>query len=211
MTNGTLVLDMTDNNSTLDTQDDASKKCPSTPSESGQEKAETPSAPLLTPDRKTTQRTHLGREKIPAWKEIPLGMIGTKQGKLKRRIGHPTNGELLAGRPVHKMYDLIFVKDGQRTNRLYTVTFTNMVNPDKTFRVKVSASSMKHLFRGIAAEIGNLRSTNVTRHFSLTCRMVTEQEGMTEETVHVPLADPVEPDHRPSYNPAEDQPIRLEE
>jgi len=126
-------------------------------------------------------------------------------------LGPATKGERLAGKPVFKAYDLVFVKKGLRTARLYHVIFTNMIDPAKTFAVDISASSLKHLFKQIPQLIGNLRSTNVTTHFMLSCQCVASMEGMTEDTVHVPLGAPLTVNDTPPSNPVEQTPLQLED
>lgn len=86
-----------------------------------------------------------------------------------------------------------------------------MVNPDSTFHVNISASSLKNLFKQLPRHIGALRNPKITTHFTMTFRAVHEIEGMAEETIHIPMAEALQPDARPTFIAGEDQPLRLEE
>lgn len=201
---------MIDNNSTPDTQAAPSTTSPSTPSPTPETMGSgTVSAASPTPRRKG-QFPRPKRYDPPAWKKMPLGMLGNGDGGLKKRW-RPTAAEIAAGRPPKKTYDLLFVRAGQRSHRLYQVLFTNMVDPDKTFKVDISASSLKDLLRQIPYHVGALRYPKVSVHFTITCRAVSETEGMAEETVRLPMAEPVRADERPTFHAGEDQPLRLEE
>lgn len=193
--NGTIVLIMIDNNSTGSTQELPSKPSPSIPSKG-----------LRVTKRKT--------KKPPVWETVPIGMVkgrdrtgGSKYSWIKRR---PTSAAIKAGQPVGKGYNLIFVHDGQRTNRTYEVIYTSPLDVTKTFKVNIAASSLRALFREVVLSIGNLRATETTENFSLHFQAITHKEGMTEEIMPIPLARELDDRHRPSTDePVE--PITVED
>ena len=158
----------------------------------------------------STQERKNGRfnRTAQAWKEVPLGFKMGKDGKLRKRVGPPTKGEVLAGRFPHRAYDLIFQDGGQATPRTYRVLFTNFIDPDKSFETELVASSLKHLFRQLPFHIATLRNPKVTHHFTVSFKRVTLDGGVAEEIIHVPLGQPLEESQRPvSIN----GPLQLEE
>ena len=136
------------------------------------------------------------------WETVPVGMVSsrTRSGGAKYawRKTRPTSAEIKAGLPVGKHYNLVFVRDGQRTNRTYEVIYTSPLNVAKTFKVMVSASSLRGLFKEVVHTIGNLRATETTENFSLHFQAITHKEGMTEEIMEIPLARELDERHRPS-------------
>jgi len=183
---------MTDHNSTPDTQEPPSKK--------------SPGSLLKKPETAST--------KEPIWRTVPLGMVKgrdrTGGTKYSRKATRPTASAIKAGQLVGKGYNLIFVKDGQRTARTYEVTFTSPINPAKVFRIRVAASSLRGLLFDVVREIGNLRATEVTGNFSLHFLAISEKEGMTEEIVSIPYAEELPNSHKPSTGEAV-EPLTLED
>lgn len=175
---------MTDSNSIPSTQELLSKPSPAIPSNQ-----------KLRVTKSTTKSP-------PVWETVPIGMVkgrdrtgGSKYSWIKKR---PTSAAIKAGQSVGKGYNLIFVRDGQRTNRTYEVIYTSPLNVAKTFKMTVSASSLRGLFREVVVAIGNLRSTETTENFSLHFQAITHKEGMTEEIMEIPLARELDERHRPS-------------
>ena len=148
-----------------------------------------------TPSQTSTQPRKNGRftttRTAPAWKEVPLGFKMGPDGKLTKRKGPSTRAERLAGRPPYKMYDLIFQRKGRSADRTYRVLFTNFVVPDKSFEVEIVASTLKQLLKRVTYHVGTLRDTRVTNHFTITFKRVDMEKGMVEETVPVPLGQPL--------------------
>lgn len=127
-----------------------------------------------------------------------------------QRKTRPTEAEIKAGKPVGKHYNLVFVQNDQRTARTYEVTFTSAIDPLKTFRVRVAASSLRQLFQNVVLEIGNLRATPTMENFSLHFLALSEKQGMAEEIINVPYAEELTGSKKPSTDePVE--PIVLED
>lgn len=183
--NGTTVLIMIDNTSTPDTQEPPSNQSPSSP---------LPEERIHLSSKKKTNRD-------PFWKTVPIGMVkgrdrtGARYAWIK---GRPTTAAINAGLPVGKNYNLIFVKDGQRTQRTYEITYVSPLDISKTFKIRVAASSLRALFREATFAIGNLRATKTTENFSLHFTAVSQKEGMTEEIVSIPLAEELSDRQKPS-------------
>ncbi len=122
------------------------------------------------------------------WPKPQNGMVVQYDGTVKR-VGR--------GRPRGKRsgYDVGF-KDGQR----YKVSFNSISDATCAVEFDLFATSLTRLLTATVREIGTLRKTRSTRHFTLTFKAYpnpSEAQNMQSDVVSVLDASPLEPSEAP--------------
>lgn len=84
------------------------------------------------------------------------------------------------------------------------------IDRSKTFKIRIAASSIRELFKHCVYALGNLRATHIMEDFTLHFMAISKKPGMAEEIVHIPLAEELDVDRRPTTDePVE--PIMVED